>query len=67
MRGLGKTGMRSSLQKLQNLTSFLKGSSQYGHIKRTFLHNLQNLAPLFKGSSQYGHIRAVILAGGKSL
>ena len=66
MRGLGVAGIRSSLQKLQNLTSFLNGSSQYGHIRIKFLHNLQNLAPLFIGSSQYGHIKAVILTGGKS-
>jgi hypothetical protein len=59
--------VRSSLQKLQNLASFLNGSSQYGQKKIEFLQNLQKLAPLRKGFSQYGHIKAVILAGGKSL
>jgi hypothetical protein len=43
------TGAKYSLQKLQDLASFLKGSSQNGHIKKKFLQVLQDVAPLNKG------------------
>jgi hypothetical protein len=61
---LGMLGARFSLQKLQDLASFLKGSAQIGHIKKKFLQVLQNSAALSIGWSQYGHIKAVILIGG---
>ena len=43
---MGLAGVKFSLQKLQDLAFFFKGSSQYGHIKRDFLQVLQNLTPL---------------------
>ena len=53
-------GERSSLQNLQDLSSFFTGSSQRGQNEIEFLQNLQNLEPLVIGLSQYGHLSAVI-------
>jgi hypothetical protein len=55
------------LQKLQNLVSILKVSSQYGHNRIEFWQNLQKFEPLLRSLSQYGHIKEVILTGGKCL
>ena len=45
---LGVAGIRSSLQKLQNLASFIiiKGSLQYGHIKSVILTGGKSLKSL---------------------
>jgi hypothetical protein len=57
---MGWMGVRSNLQKLQDLASRFSGSSQYGHIKKDSLQKSHDSAFLLRGSWQYGHVAAVI-------